>query len=202
MLKKEKAPAIGQRIKAARIEKGMSQADLATKIDSHFYNISNWERGKYAPDTGVLINLAEALGVSYEYLIGTEVKPSLETGLTSEDVTAQEFGAMLDKARGTVHPEPKKEEPRPQFSREFCNKERPIAKYDTNFMFNGWCPVASENVISLLAERREMKAVDFEEEDIINPMSVSLEDLFNIYLDKDSGYTFFVKYEEKEDRKE
>ena len=40
---------IGARIKAARKAKGMSQEQLADKLDVSFQAVSTWEKGKFIP---------------------------------------------------------------------------------------------------------------------------------------------------------
>lgn len=54
---------IGQRVKAARLQKGLTQAELAEAIDKAFETISNIERGKTAPNFSTLSDIAEVLGM-------------------------------------------------------------------------------------------------------------------------------------------
>lgn len=54
---------IGQRVKAARLQKGLTQAELAEAIDKAFETISNIERGKTAPNFSTLSDIAEVLGI-------------------------------------------------------------------------------------------------------------------------------------------
>ena len=54
---------IGLRVKAARTQKGMTQAQLAEAIDKAFETISNIERGKTAPNFSTLNDIANVLGM-------------------------------------------------------------------------------------------------------------------------------------------
>lgn len=54
---------IGSRIKLARKQKGMTQAELAAAIDKAFETISNLERGKTAPNFLTLWDISKVVGV-------------------------------------------------------------------------------------------------------------------------------------------
>ncbi|MEM6890661.1 MAG: helix-turn-helix transcriptional regulator, partial [Pseudomonadota bacterium] len=54
---------IGLRVKAARQQKGLTQAQLAEAIDKAFETISNIERGKTAPNFSTLYDIANVLGL-------------------------------------------------------------------------------------------------------------------------------------------
>ena len=61
---------IGQRVKMSRHGVGLSLRDLEARIDNLVtaQAISKYERGEATPGSGVLIALADALGVSVDYL--------------------------------------------------------------------------------------------------------------------------------------
>ena len=61
--------ALGQRIKAVRIERGMSQAELAEKANIGFPHISDIERGKTHTKILPFVRIAEALQVSADDLL-------------------------------------------------------------------------------------------------------------------------------------
>ena len=42
---------IGERIRAARKAKGLSQEQLGEKLDISFQAVSSWETGKFIPDS-------------------------------------------------------------------------------------------------------------------------------------------------------
>lgn len=60
---------IGKRIKKLRIDKGMSQQDLATKIGLTKENLSRWENDRSKPRVFYIPLLAEALGCTYDYIL-------------------------------------------------------------------------------------------------------------------------------------
>ena len=70
----------GARIKAARKAKGMTQNDLAEKLDVTFQAVSSWEQGKFIPDSDHLPALAKELDLSLDALFAEkdpewELKP-------------------------------------------------------------------------------------------------------------------------------
>lgn len=60
---------IGERMKMARHMAGLSQRNLAEKVGVSAMTISNYERGENVPDSDMLIRLAKALGVKFEYFV-------------------------------------------------------------------------------------------------------------------------------------
>ena len=65
---------LGERIFTLRQERGISQADLARRLDVSRQAVSKWEKGQSSPDTVKLIQLAELFDVEVEYL-ATGIKP-------------------------------------------------------------------------------------------------------------------------------
>jgi len=63
---------LGERIKIARIQKKMSQADLANAANVHQKNISKYEGGGVVPSALILKEMAKALGVTADYLLGSD----------------------------------------------------------------------------------------------------------------------------------
>ena len=63
---------IGERIKAARKAKGLSQEQLGEKLDISFQAVSSWETGKFIPDSDHLPALAKALDISLDSLFAEE----------------------------------------------------------------------------------------------------------------------------------
>ena len=62
---------IGMKIAVLRKAKDMTQLELADKMLVSYQAVSNWERGASMPDIGKLPELAEALGVSVDELLGS-----------------------------------------------------------------------------------------------------------------------------------
>ena len=66
---------VSNSIKKLREEKGMTQDELAEKLNVTRQAVSNWETGKTQPDIETLTRLAEIFDVSVERLIyGSERK--------------------------------------------------------------------------------------------------------------------------------
>ena len=57
------------RLRALRMQKGLSQIDLAKLLKVHSNHVSRYERGETKPSAASLKSLADALGVSADYLI-------------------------------------------------------------------------------------------------------------------------------------
>lgn len=62
---------MGELISQFRKEQGMTQKDLADKMNVTDKAVSKWERNLSCPDINSLPTLAEALGVSVEELLNT-----------------------------------------------------------------------------------------------------------------------------------
>ena len=63
---------LGSKIKKLRSAKGLTQKDLAERLNVTFQTISKWENGENEPDLATLRNLAKALECSIEYLVSEE----------------------------------------------------------------------------------------------------------------------------------
>ena len=61
-----------ERLKELRIEKGVGQVELATKLNVSKGIISLWENGLREPKLSNLISLARFFEVSIDYLVGLE----------------------------------------------------------------------------------------------------------------------------------
>ena len=63
---------IGEKIKTIRKNKGMSQEELALKLNVVRQTISKWEKGFSVPDADMLQKISEILEVDIKQLLGTE----------------------------------------------------------------------------------------------------------------------------------
>ncbi|MEM9706209.1 MAG: helix-turn-helix domain-containing protein [Pseudomonadota bacterium] len=61
---------IGERIRLARKDKSLNQAELALRLGVSQPAVANWESGVHDPRRLMLARLAEALGVSLDWLAG------------------------------------------------------------------------------------------------------------------------------------
>lgn len=71
---KQKELTIGQAIKKARKAKKITQVELAEIIGHSRGVICKWETDKRTPLITAVIDIADALGVSIDELVGREVK--------------------------------------------------------------------------------------------------------------------------------
>lgn len=62
----------GDRVKQARVLKGLSQRDVAKRMDCSEQQISHWERGVKKPQLENASALASALEVDLQWLISGE----------------------------------------------------------------------------------------------------------------------------------
>lgn len=62
----------GERLAALRKERGLSQEDLAEKLQLTRQTISKWETGASTPDLELLVQLAEVFDVSVDSLLGVK----------------------------------------------------------------------------------------------------------------------------------
>ena len=67
---------LNENIKALRKSKGLSQQDLAGKLNVVRQTISKWEQGLSVPDSDLLISLSEALETPVSTLLGETVMES------------------------------------------------------------------------------------------------------------------------------
>ena len=77
---------IGERIKERRKELGLTQSELAVKINpwltteaAPHTQIAKWERGKATPETDTLIRLCNALDCDMDYILGRIDAPHRST---------------------------------------------------------------------------------------------------------------------------
>ena len=71
---------LNENIKAIRKAKGLSQQELAVKVNVVRQTVSKWEQGLSVPDSDMLLALSEALETPVSVLLGeTVVEPEADT---------------------------------------------------------------------------------------------------------------------------
>ena len=65
-----------EKLRKIRLEKGLTQNDLATKLFVSYQAVSQWENGTTTPDVNTLVKLAKELEISLDELF--ELNPKLE----------------------------------------------------------------------------------------------------------------------------
>lgn len=80
---------IGRYIQHLRKSAGMTQKDLAEKLNISFQAVSKWENGDSLPDTGILLELCDALNTTADKLLNGGCLAAVERRLMRlEDVVA------------------------------------------------------------------------------------------------------------------
>ena len=79
-------PTFGKILNIGRTDRGLSMDTLAEKVGVSRQTISNWERDKALPDMVRFKNLAKALDVSYEWLLGDHRLPDKDANAVYEDI--------------------------------------------------------------------------------------------------------------------
>ncbi len=72
---------LSENIKSIRKSMGLSQEELAVKLNVVRQTVSKWECGLSVPDSDMLLSLSEALGTSVSVLLGETVPASKADGL-------------------------------------------------------------------------------------------------------------------------
>ena len=78
-----------ERLKKIRTEKGLSQSKLADIVGVHVTNISRYERGENKPTTEVLVNLANALSVSADFLMNGTINENASQAISDKELLEQ-----------------------------------------------------------------------------------------------------------------
>ena len=68
---------LGARIKELRKEFGLSQVELAARMEVTKQTISNWENENIQPSIDMLVGLANVFNVTTDYLLGLDDVPRL-----------------------------------------------------------------------------------------------------------------------------
>lgn len=84
---------IAKRIKQARIDKNMTQMNLADEMGVSYQAVSNWERGNSMPDISKLEDLCRVLGLSVNQLLGMEepAAAAVSKAIQEEELTVEEL---------------------------------------------------------------------------------------------------------------
>lgn len=60
---------VGNQISMLRKQKGLTQNELGERLGISFQAVSKWERGETLPDTAILLDLAEVLETTVDYIL-------------------------------------------------------------------------------------------------------------------------------------
>lgn len=67
-----------EKVKTARLELGLTQTQLAEKVDISLRTVTAYEKGEKSPRAGTMLRLAKALGVSVKFLSNDDCENPLE----------------------------------------------------------------------------------------------------------------------------
>jgi len=86
--KREKVPEdqFSERLRQLRVLKKMSQEDLGDIIGVNYNHVGRYERGESRPSADKLKAMAEALGVSTDYLINGDTENAARVNLEDRDL--------------------------------------------------------------------------------------------------------------------
>lgn len=98
---------LNENIKALRRAKGLSQEELAIKLNVVRQTVSKWEQGRSVPDADMLISLSEALEAPVAALLGetvTEVAPDDARALSERlEVINLQLARAKESKRKALH---------------------------------------------------------------------------------------------------
>ena len=92
---------LGENIKAVRKSKGLSQEELAVKINVVRQTVSKWESGLSVPDSDLLVALSEALETPVSTLLGETVAPSEPDGIKAISEKLEIINLQLARRKNT-----------------------------------------------------------------------------------------------------
>ncbi|MCD8180150.1 MAG: helix-turn-helix domain-containing protein [Firmicutes bacterium] len=89
---------LNERIKSLRKANGLTQVELANKINVSKQCVSNWENNNIQPSIDMLVKLADFFSVSTDYLLCLDERRILDvTGLT--DIQIEHIRRVIDDIR-------------------------------------------------------------------------------------------------------
>ena len=95
---------LNENIKALRKAKGLSQEELAIKLNVVRQTVSKWEKGLSVPDAGMVIQIADALDTTVNILLGEETPEPKEQEATKAlaaklEVLNEQFAKRSERKR-------------------------------------------------------------------------------------------------------
>jgi len=87
---------IGKYIKMKRIDKHLTQKELAEKLQISFQAVSKWETGATLPDTGLLLSLSDIIEVTVDQILSAgEFRMKMNKKINVEEIK-KSFEALLN----------------------------------------------------------------------------------------------------------
>ena len=88
---------IANRLLEYRKKSGLSQEELAEKLNISRQSVSKWERAEASPDTDNLIELAKIYGVTMDDLLNVEKPINFKKEEIVEHVTTKDYVIEINK---------------------------------------------------------------------------------------------------------
>lgn len=92
---------LSENMKAIRKSKGLSQQELAVKLNVVRQTVSKWEQGLSVPDSDMLISISEALETPVSTLLGETVTESKVDGLKAISEKLEVINLQLAQRKTT-----------------------------------------------------------------------------------------------------
>lgn len=78
---------LNEQIKKLRLDRGMSQVELAAELGVTKQSVSNWENDNILPSIEMLKKIADYFSVSTDYLLGLDKRRTFDvTGLSDKQI--------------------------------------------------------------------------------------------------------------------
>lgn len=87
---------LGNRLKKLRLEKKLTQLQIAQKVDISEARYNLYENNKRQPDYELLKNLAEVLETTTDYLLGNDNTTKTINNIISDDELADKLSLLLE----------------------------------------------------------------------------------------------------------
>ena len=102
--KREKAMILADKIIRLRKKQGMSQEELAERINVSRQSVSKWESAQSIPDLDKIIQLSELFGVTTDYLLKDEIEeeePTSDNYVPSRKISLDEANEYVNTTKRT-----------------------------------------------------------------------------------------------------
>ena len=76
----------GENLKTLRRNKGITQEELAVRLNVVRQTISKWEKGQSVPDAEMLIKLSEIFEVPVSQMLGSRIEPDAQPDALAEQL--------------------------------------------------------------------------------------------------------------------
>ena len=76
----------GENLKTLRRNKGITQEELAARLNVVRQTVSKWEKGQSVPDSEMLVRLAEIFEVPVSQLLGGPIEPDAQPDALAEQL--------------------------------------------------------------------------------------------------------------------